>query len=170
LQALVHYFIELCLLRRAPQDLPASVALLKILVLVYLGVGVLVGAATGQGLAEALAQTLVDATLLLGLLYAGLRWLGHLPRFLQSASALLGSGALLNLLVLAPLGMASGGDDSELTGFAALLFLALLAWSLVVTGHILRHTLELTLVQGALIAVAYNLLAYSLLGAIFSGA
>ena len=39
-----------------------------------------------------------------------------------------------------------------------------------VTGHILRHTLDLTLVQGALIAVAYNLLAYILLGALFTGA
>jgi len=170
LQALIQFFIELCLLRRAPQDLPASATLLKFLVLVYLGVGVLVGAATGQGLGDALAQTLVDTALLLGLLYAGLRWLARLPRFTQSASALLGSGAVLNLLVLAPLGMASGGDDSELTGFAALLFLALLAWSLVVTGHILRHTLDLPLVQGALIAIAYNLLAYSLLGALFTGA
>jgi hypothetical protein len=170
LQALIHYFIELCLLRRAPQDLPASVTLLKVLILVYLAVGVLVGAATGQGLWEALVQTLVDTALLLGLLYAGLRWLGRLPRFVQSASALLGSGALLNLLVLAPLAMASGGDDSEVTGVAALLFLALLAWSLVVTGHILRHTLDLPLVQGALIAIGYNLLAYSVLGALFTGA
>jgi hypothetical protein len=170
LQALIHYFVELCLLRRAPQDLPASVGLVQLLTLVYLGVGVLVGAATGQGFWEALAQTLVDAGLLLGLLYVGLKWLGRRPRFEQSASALLGSGALLNVLVLVPLGLASRGGDSELTGLAAILFLALLAWSLVVTGHILRHTLELPLVQGALIAVGYNLLAYSLLGALFAGA
>jgi hypothetical protein len=170
LQALIYYFIELCLLRRAPQDLPASPTLLKALVLVYLAVGVLVGTATGEGAGVALLQTLVDAALLLGLLYAGLRWLGRLPRLLQAGSALLGSSALLSLLVLVPLGMASGGEDSELTGVAALLFLALLAWSIVVTGHILRHTLDLALVQGALIAVAYNLLAYSLLGALFSGA
>jgi hypothetical protein len=169
LQALIHFFIELCLLRRPPQDLPASAALFQILTLAYLVVGLLVGAATGQGLGEALVQTLVDTGLLLGLLYAGLRWLKRLARFLQSASALLGSGAILNLLVLVPLGMASGGDDSELTGVAALLFLALLAWSLVVTGHILRHTLDRPLVQGALIAIAYNLLAYSLLGALFTG-
>ena len=89
MQALIHFFIELCLLRRAPQDLPASATLLKVLVLAYLGVGILVGAATGQGLGDALAQTLVDTALLLGLLYAGLRWLARLPRFTQSASALL---------------------------------------------------------------------------------
>lgn len=167
--ALIHYFIELCLLRRAPQDLPASLALLQVLSLVYLAVGVLVGAVTGQGPGIALAQTLVDIAVLLGLLYAGLRWRGRLPRFLQAASALVGSGALLSLLVLIPLGLAPGGEDAGLTGFAALLFLALLAWSLVVMGHILRHTLDLPLVQGALIAVAYNLLAYSLLGALFTG-
>lgn len=169
MQALIQFFIELCLLRRAPQDLPASVILVRFLILVYLGVGVLLGAATGQGLWEALAQTLVDAALLVGLLYGGLRWLGRRARFEQSASALLGSGAVLNLLVLVPLGLASGGGDSQLTGVAAVLFLALLAWSLVVMGHILRHTLDLPLVQGALIAIAYNLLAYSLLGALFTG-
>ena len=170
MKALVHYFIELCLLRKGPQDLPASTTLLQVLLLVYLGVGVLVGAATGQGLGVALLQTLVDLAFLLGLLYAGLRLVGRLPRLVQAASALVGSGALLSLLVLVPLGMASGGDESEMTGFAALLFLALLAWSILVTGHILRHTLDLPLVQGALIAVAYNLLAYSLLGALFTGA
>jgi hypothetical protein len=170
LQALIHYFIELCLLRSAPQDLPGSATLLQVLALVYLAVGVLVGTATGQGLGQAVVQTLVDVALLLGLLYAGLRWRGRLPRFLQAAAALLGSGALLSLLVLVPLGMAPSGEDSQMTGFATLLFLALLAWSVVVTGHILRHTLDLPLVQGALIAVAYNLLAYSLLGALFTGA
>lgn len=170
MKALVYYFIELCLLRKGPQDLPASMTLLQVLSLIYLGVGVLVGAATGQGLGVALLQTLVDLAFLLGLLYVGLRLRGRLPRLVQAASALVGSGALLSLLVLVPLGMASGGEDAEMTGFAALLFLALLAWSIVVTGHILRHTLDLPLVQGALIAVAYNLLAYSLLGALFTGA
>ncbi len=170
MQALIHYFIELCLLRRTPQELPASFALVKLLLVIYLAVGAGVGASAGQGLGEALVQSLVEAALLLWLLYAGLRWLGRLPRFAQSASALLGSGALLSLLVLVPLGMASGEADSELTGVAALLFLALLAWSLVITGHILRHTLDLPLVQGALIAIVYNLLAYTLLGVLFMGA
>ena len=48
--ALIQFFVELCLLRRGPQDLPASAALVKFLSMVYLGVGVLVGAATGSGL------------------------------------------------------------------------------------------------------------------------
>jgi hypothetical protein len=73
-------------------------------------------------------------------------------------------------MVLVPLGMAPSGEDAELRGLSALLFMALLAWSVLVTGHILRLTLDLTLVQGALIAVAYNLLAYTLLGALFTGA
>jgi hypothetical protein len=170
LQVLIHYFIDLCFLRRGPQDLPASPVLVKVLALVYLGVDVLVDVSTGQGFAGALVQALVDLGLLLVLLYTGLRVLGRLPRLPQAAAALLGSGALLSLLVLVPLGMASEGESPQMTGFAALLFLALLAWSIVVTGHILRHTLDLTLVQGALIAVAYNLFAYTLFGALFSGA
>lgn len=169
MSALIRFFIDLCLLRRGPQDLPTSAVLVKFLALVYLGVGVLVGAATGQGFVAALTQTLVDIGILLGLLYGGLRLAGRLPRLLQTAAALLGSGALLSLLVLVPMGMATGGEHPEMTGFAALLFLALLAWSIVVTGHILRHALDLPLAQGAMIAVAYNVLAYALLGALFSG-
>jgi hypothetical protein len=170
LQALIHFFLELCLLRKGPQDLPGSNALVQALALVYLAVGVIVGVASEQGLWSALAQTLVDLGLLLGLLYLGLQWTRHSARFLQAGAALLGSGALLSLLVLVPLGMAPSGEDAELRGLGALLFMALLAWSILVTGHILRHTLDLTLVQGALIAVAYNLLAYMLLGALFTGA
>ena len=170
MQALIHFFLELCLLRKGPQDLPGSAALVQALALVYLAVGVIVGVASEQGLWSALAQTLVDLGLLLGLLYLGLQWKGRSARFLQAGAALLGSGALLSLLVLVPLGMAPSGEDAELRGLGALLFMALLAWSILVTGHILRHTLDLTLVQGALIAVAYNLLAYVLLGALFTGA
>lgn len=169
MQALIHLFIELCLLRKGPQDLPGSTALVQALALVYLAVGVVVGLATGQGLWAALAQTLVDLGLLLGLLHLGLQWMGRSARFLQAGAALLGSGAILSLLVLVPLGMAPSGEDAELSDLGALLFMALLAWSILVTGHILRHTLDLTLVQGALIAVAYNLLAYVLLGALFTG-
>ncbi len=170
MQALIHFFLELCLLRKGPQDLPGSTALFQALALVYLAVGAIVGVASGQGLWAALAQTLVDLGLLLGLLFLGLQWTGRSARFLQAGAALLGSGALLSLLVLVPLGMAPSGEDAELRGLGALLFMALLAWSILVTGHILRHTLEVTLVQGALIAVAYNLLAYTLLGALFMGA
>jgi len=169
LQALIHFFIELCLLRKDPQDLPASPALLQALTLAFLAVGVLVGAATGQGPIAALLQTLVDLALVLGLLYAGLAWTRHLPRLLQAGSALVGSNALLSLLVLVPLGMAGDDPEGALTGLAAMVFLALLAWSVVVTGHILRHALDVTLVQGALFAVAYNLLAYTILGALFTG-
>jgi hypothetical protein len=169
LKALIDYFIALCLLRAAPQDLPASPTLLNALGLAYLAVGVLVGAVAGQPLGPALAQTLVDLAFLLGLLYAGLRLAGRLPRFQQSAAALVGSGAVLSLLVVVPLGLASDGSGSEFTGAAAILFLALLVWSIVVTGHILRHTLNIPLVQGALIAAGYNLLSYALMGALFTG-
>ena len=47
---MIHLFIELCLLRKGPQDLPGSTALVQALALVYLAVGVVVGLATGQGL------------------------------------------------------------------------------------------------------------------------
>ena len=57
------------------------------------------------------------------------------------------------------------GQPSVLAGF---LFLSLIAWSVLVTGHILRHSFDLTLGQGVLVAVAYNLLSYNLISGFFS--
>jgi hypothetical protein len=61
------------------------------------------------------------------------------------------------------------GSEEQASGGAVLLFLALVVWSILVAGHILRHTFGLRLGQGVAIAVVYNFLAYSLLGSLFSG-
>jgi hypothetical protein len=170
LQVLIRYYIELCLLRRAPQDLPASTALFWTVLAVDLAVGLVVGLAAGLPLGASLAQDLFEAALMLGALYAGLYLTRHPERFLQSASALLGSSALISLAALAPLSLnPTGSEETDAAALGALLLLAILAWSIVVTGHILRHTFAIGLGQGAAIAVAFQILAISLLGGLFGG-
>ena len=80
-----------------------------------------------------------------------------------------GASALLGLFALAPLGLVAGAESRGETSLAGLPLLVLLFWSLLVTGHILRHGFDLRLGQGVLIAVAYNLLASALVNSLFPG-
>jgi hypothetical protein len=168
LYALIRFFAELCLLRRAPQDLPASSALLGTVLVADLLVGAVLGLVADLSPLEAMAEGLIDVIFTLGLLYLALRFLGRLSRFHQTATALLGAGALLGLIATVPLSLLPAGPPSQQSELAGLLFLGLIAWSILVTGHILRHSFDLRLPQGVVLAVAYNLLAYSLISGIFS--
>ena len=169
MSTLIRFFVELCLLRRGPQDLPGASALLGLVLAVHLVIAVLVGLAAGLTAPIAVGQGLADAILTLGLLWLALRVTDRRPRFLQVATALFGAGALLGLFALAPLGLVAGAESRGETSLAGLPLLVLLFWSLLVTGHILRHGFDLRLGQGVLIAVAYNLLASALVNSLFPG-
>jgi len=167
--ALVQFFIQLCLLRRTPQELPGSSVLLNLVFLVYLGSSFLVGLAAGLVPAVAIGQGLTDALLTLLLLYLALRLSGRANRFLQLATALFAAGSLLGLLALIPLGLVAGAESRGEQSLAGIPFLLLFFWSLLVTGHILRHGFDLRLGQGVIIALGYNLVATTLVNGLFPG-
>lgn len=169
MQALIQFFFELCLLRKAPQDLPGSLALLGVTLAADLLMGMALAAAAGLSPGRGLLQGMVDVAFMLALLYGASHLLNRAPRFQQTAAALLGSGAVLGFLALVPLSLLPQGSEEQAPGGAVLLFLALIVWSILVTGHILRHTFDLSLRQGVGIAIVYNFFAYSLVGSLFSG-
>lgn len=169
LQAVIQFFFQLCLLRKAPQDLPGSSALLAVTLLADLLVGMALAGVAGLSPGRGLLQGLVDVAFMLALLYGAVHLLNRIPRFQQAATALLGSGAVLGFIAAVPLSMLPRGGDEQAPGVAVLLFLGLIFWSVLVTGHILRHTFDLSLRQGVGIAIVYSFFAYSLVGGIFSG-
>lgn len=165
MQALIQFFIELCVLRRAPQDLPASDALLALTIAANLLVGLLVGSTADLPLGTSLMHGLLEIALTLGALYLALGITRHPARFTQSATALLGSGAVVGLVAVIPMTMnATGSNETDTATLGAILLLGLIVWSVVVTGHILRHTFAITLGQGSAIALAFELFAISLIG------
>mgnify|MGYP001809898583 CR=1 FL=1 len=171
MQALITFFVELCVLRRPPQDLPASDLLLAIVLVADLVVGVLVGLTAGLSWLTSLVQGIAEICIMLAALYAGLTQLRLRPRFVQAATALLGSGALLGLVAIAPLSMnATGSEPTNLAALGAILLLAVVVWGILVTGHILRHTLGLTLGQGAAIALAFEIVTVTVVTTLFGGA
>jgi hypothetical protein len=167
-QALIKFFVELCLLRRPPQDLPASETLLGLVLIADLAVGLLVGITAGLSWLTSLLQGVAEILLMMTALYVALTQLKRRARFLQSATALLGSGALLGLVAIPPLSLnPTGSQESDLAALGAFLLLGLVIWGLLVTAHILRHAFSITLGQGAAIAVAFQIVTVTLVTSLF---
>ena len=158
LKPLLNFFVDLCLLRAAPQDLPGSSFLLIVTVALNVMIGVIMIVDTHVGVLIALLESLFETALMLAALYFGLKYHGSLVRFQQAATALMGSGLLLGLLALPLVAWSHHSESSE----AGLLLLALVIWSMVVMGHILRHTFDTRFNIGLGIAVLYTLVAWNL--------
>ncbi|MEW7974346.1 MAG: hypothetical protein AB2540_06110 [Candidatus Thiodiazotropha endolucinida] len=161
--ALLKSAVDLCLLRSAPQDLPASNHLLWLLILLNLLVGTAMVLDGRLGLIRAVLENLFGLALMLGVLTAALSMRGRLPRFNQTASATLLSGLLLSLLALPLVAWRHRSESSE----SELLLLVLFVWSIVVLGHILRHAFEISLNLGIGFALLYTLMAWSIMSHLF---
>ena len=168
--SIVYFFVDLCLLRRRPQDLPASSALLALVLGAALLGGMLLSSAAGASLAIGFGQTALDLLLMLGALHLALKLLDKRERFIQTATSLVGAETLIGLAALLPVGLAGpNAQESAQLLLAGLLFMALVAWSVLVTAHILRHAFDISLMQGAAIAVAFDILSFVLVGGLTQG-
>ena len=142
---LLKTFINLCLLRAKPQDLPAASALTAATLVAYTLVGLglsLPDLGFGRAALWATLDTLVIAVLTHGALL-----LRHFPeRLQQTLTALLGSGALLGLVAWPIIGSQN-----------SVVQLALLLWNLAVVAHILRHALSVPLGLSIIVSFGYFL-------------
>jgi hypothetical protein len=161
---LLNFFVDICLLRRAPQDLPASQSLLVVVLVVNGLAGIVLGIQTWAGVGVALAATGLDIGVLLGLLWVALQVRGVAPRFTQSATALLGAGVLFTLLAMPLQPLLDSPEEIEA---GALLYLLLLIWVQLVYGHVLRHALNVSLVAGVALSLAYTLTSAVLIELLF---
>jgi hypothetical protein len=156
---LLNTFIDICLFRKGPQDLPASPALLRLCLFAYgaSGLVILMIDVTQLSIFSALLLTLLDIGLMTAFCYGVLYVLSYLPRFTQTLTALSGIGTLLQLIAL-PLVIWIQRELRIETGNAslpALLHFFLLGWFLAVMGHIMQHALSTSRSVGVLYAVAY---------------
>ena len=165
---LINLFVDICLLRAGPQDLPSSGFLFKLTAVLGVVTGTIATVDSFGSLVIALFAQILDLFMLLTLLYIGLTMKGYNTRFYQSATALFGTGILINLLFM-PLVLVSSQDspNSFINELAIILIRLLVLWALVVMGHIVRHTFDIRLSSGILIALTYflfiNLLVVDLL-------
>lgn len=156
---LLQVFMNICLFQARPQDLPASRFLFfgSLMVTVITALPSLLLVMGSPGLV--LAAVLMDVALTLLCLRGGLYFLQLETRFLQTATALFGTGVIFNLVAIPVQQTLAGAEtDGGQVVVGGVLFLALLGWNLAVTGHILRYALSIRLAGGIAIAVVYYLL------------
>ena len=97
--ALIRLFVDILLLRRGPQDLPAAPALLAALLIVNFLVGGLFFD-PGEEQASGWAQTATDLGLQMLMAALVLQLRGFQARVLQTLSAFAGTGLLLSLILV----------------------------------------------------------------------
>lgn len=159
MSSLFTFFLQLCLLKRRPQDLPTSYYLLGLLAAVSMIIGALGTVTYFGGAFRALAASLLDTVLIGALVYATLAFAGQKPRFVQTATAIYGVSVVFGLVMLV---VHLLSDGLELAPLAAMVNLIALGWIHVVLGHVLRHTLEMDLWAGIVIAVGYTIIGLTL--------
>jgi hypothetical protein len=161
---LIKFFAELALLRRGPQDLPVSPVLLLLLAFA----GVLVGTINGRdifgGVREAGGANLLDMVLTMIMLFVLLQFRGRAARWQQTATAFFGLGLLAGLLMLAVRIVA---DAIGILDIAVLADVLLAVWLHVSLGHVLRNALEIPLMAGVIIVLAYTMMAFNVIVQIF---
>ena len=157
---------DLCQLRRGPEDVPYSTTLLGVLIAVSTAVDLMTGVVIGES-SNMLACSLVSTGVVLALCWIALAARRLVNRMVQTSSALIACGIVFSLLIvpISWLAMPLPVPPASLTPLQMLLgwvTLAILAWSLVVTAHIMRRALDAPFAFGFLLALAWWLAARSL--------
>ena len=163
--SLLRLFWPLCQLQRGPQDLPADPALLLRAVLFCLLFGLL-SFSLSMPFADAVLRAIVSMLISLAIWTLLVRTLAKPGRQLLTLTAIYGTAMILNLLLLPVVWLLEASGDNP--SFLPWLQLGLLVWSIVINGHILRHTMEWPLFAGVALALGLFTVRYSLYAAIFS--
>jgi hypothetical protein len=152
-------FLDIVLWRRGPQDLPVSPLLFALAAAAYVAVSAVQLALLHEPAAAWFVFCVLDPALLAAGTWLLLRLFRRPERFLQAATAVLGTGALLGMALFLPvqwlLGALEVSAESWLAGAAAL---ALVVVFSLVTGRILKLATDTNLFTGVALSLTYFLL------------
>ena len=169
MRAILNPFIQICLLRQGPQDLPTSGILLAIALTAHTVMSI-VWSNISQAAINAVLSGLLDTLMLVGLSTALLYAQRRKARVVQTLTALAGTGTIITFLALPVSGWLQNVDQSAGKGGLAMIVLFLLmVWSLVVVAHIFRHALSIPFFFGLMLALVFYGISISAFHALFSG-
>jgi len=155
---LASFFVDIALLRRAPQDLPASMPVF-VLAVSFNVIVATIGVADIIPGVSAMAAAMTDAVIMLVMLRLVLMTQNRAARYVQTATAIFGSGIVLGLVAL-PLQLAldPNAQGNEISAIVSMAYLLLLIWSQLVIAHVLRHALDISFALGIGLALVYSVL------------
>lgn len=160
---LIRLFIEICLFRKGPQDIPPSMLLLWLTACTYLMVGFLLLGLEVDWL-PAVVESLAELAMLLGFVWLLLALFKKTPRWQKTATAMLGSDVVISAPAIPLVGWTLAVPDAA--GIHLILF-GMMLWHVAVVAHILRHALSKPWTTGLLLAVAYVAGSYSVMMTLF---
>jgi hypothetical protein len=142
MKEILRLFMQIALLRRGPQDLPASRLLLALTVIGYLAVNLVVESALQPDYHWS-GPLLADAAFMLLWYIGALRLAGRPERILQTVTAIFGfQGVLSPLLIGSEWLMRRFHDDATWQAAVTCMGLLLLAWLIAANSHIVKQALE----------------------------
>jgi len=167
---LFHLYFDICLLRKGPQAVPESPFLLLVTLLFNLTISLIAGTITDT-FSNALAQALLGFGIMIAFTAIVLSIRGHIKRLSQTITAMLGTEALITI-VLIPMSMVIIGMDTEsvsrfLKDALTILWLMVVVWYLLVMAHILRHALSMNLFQGVLLSIGMLAITWQINASLF---
>jgi hypothetical protein len=143
MKELIQLFTEIALLRRGPQDLPASMLLLVITMVGYFAVNFIVGSLLPPATSGLPGHVLVDVVFTLVWYVALLKFVGRPERILQTITAVFGFQAVLSpLMVLSEWLMKRFAQDATWQFPVTLMGLVLLIWVIAAYSHVVKAALE----------------------------
>ncbi len=148
-------FLDICLLRKGPQDLPKSTELLVLSLFMYTLIDVLL-TVQSRPFEYALMVSFVDVGFLLLVTFLILKQHKHLERWHQTMTALFGTGVILGIFIFP---LVFGGFQNQyeawLQQIIVLLFLIMVIWNVAVLAHIVRHAISTSIGIAIMIAILY---------------
>lgn len=165
MQQFLKVFLDIVLWRRGPQDLPASSLLVLLTLAAYVAVSTIQLALLDESATTWFFFLVVDPLLLMAWVWLVLRIFGHTERYQQTVAAVLGTGALLGLIVYLPaqiLVTSAGAEPSSI--LAQVLAIAMVVVFAAVTGRILKLATGTRMFAGVAMALTYFLVVDTLIG------
>ncbi|MFK8067864.1 MAG: hypothetical protein AB8D52_06445 [Gammaproteobacteria bacterium] len=163
LKTLFASFMDICLFRRQPQDLPASNFFLGILVMLSIAFGLLLNL-INLPFKHAVLAVILNLSVVAIITQLLLRLHNKSARFNQTLIAQLGTGIVIAIIAAPVIVMLQYAENNNVNAApGAILWLILFTWELSVSAHILRHALSTSFVQGFMISILYPLIYFRLL-------
>jgi hypothetical protein len=157
-QPFLKVFIDIVLWRRGPQDLPSSMLLVLGTLVAYVLVSVMQLALMHESRPAYVVFLVADPLLLMGWIWLVLKVYGRVDRYAQTIAAILGSSALISLVLSLPLQLLVGVEAARpATPAAQILGLGLILVFVLVAGRIVKLATDSNLFTGICVNAIYVL-------------
>lgn len=160
---IIKLLFDICLFKQGPQDVPYSVWLWRILMLVDIAASFLMINLRTVWLVS-LLQAVVGAFLIVGFCWLILYLTRKRERFSQAVSAMLGVDALITFFALPGMATMAIGQGAL---FAFAVMIGLIVWHWAVVGHIIRNALGQTWSFSLGLAFLYIFGSYQVIAVLF---